>query len=132
MSSTNYVHVHQSEGVVISDLAALNQAIDASLQEPVGTDMQYWTEPQSTLKGFVSQDASGSVLLARTNDDEWAGYHPDYVQVYEFHETQLKIIADHITDGKLVIRYEPEGWPDDFYILTQGKCEKKPIGEVKF
>ncbi len=128
MSNTVYLAVHQCEDVVFDDIVAMNTEIGASgadeLLDP--NEFQYWSEPQSTLCGFVKQEADGSVLFGGRMDGEWNGYKDEWVSVYGcIYTTEFNIIANHMTAGKLVIRYEEEGWPVRFFVLTPGKSEEK-------
>lgn len=130
MSSITYLHVHQCEGVVFDDISAMNAELDAAgadeLLNPL--DIEAWNQPQSTLNGFVMQEADGSVKLAGIMEHEWNGYASEFVSVYScIAPSDFEIIAKHMTAGKLVIRYETEGWADEYYVLTQGKVANPSV-----
>jgi hypothetical protein len=111
-----------TEGVTFDDLTALN----ADLIEKTGVSelVDFYTPPPVEFTGFIKQDAKGAVLLSELEEHKFNGYK-SRIEVWGCWEDKAaKIIAKHITAGKLVLHLDIEGNPDEYYVLTPGKVVK--------
>jgi hypothetical protein len=132
MSDPTYLAVHQNEGVVFDDLAALNA--DLMKDHYIAELMDFYTPPGPEFIGLVQQEVrAGPVLFASNEEHTFEGYKDKYVNVWGcFGKDNAKTIAKHIIGGKLVLLIETAGYGAEYYILTPGKLEVKTAKSIKF
>lgn len=143
MSTYTYLNVHQDEGVVFDDIAALNKDLtDAGCGEllediesiQIGTDFKKnWQDNYIPYDGrvidFVVQDEDGKVKFASVDDGHtFCGHTTEYILVWScFYINEMKIIANHMTAGKLVFRFAVEGDPDEYFSITPVSITKQTL-----
>jgi len=129
MSTERYLSTHQCEEVVFDDLAALNAELENDIYvSELLLFEEYDSVAPENFVGFVNQTPEGQVVFISKYDADGAtaAYSGANVSVYGcVGPDTFQTIAKHITAGKLVLRLEAEGWPDEFFVLTPGKAEEK-------
>lgn len=138
MSSYNYANIHQDEDVIYDDLVQLNAELFNSgagelLEDieaiQVSKNAKNWRDNYIPYDGrqidFLIQE-NGKTKIASVDDGHsFCGHVTENSLVWGcFYKDEMKIIAKHMTAGKLVIRMEIEGWPDEFYVLTPGSVKE--------
>lgn len=120
MSSDNYLTIHQEEGVVFDEVA-LHAAL---MKSPyVGELMDsYPSAPADAV--FLKLDPKDGVLLY---DREDGNYVKSTLVWGCWGDSDNKVVAKHLTAGKLVFKFEEEGHGDSYYVITPGKVEKPSL-----
>lgn len=68
------------------------------------------------------------MLLLRGHEDEEP---QDYAETYEcFGLAGSGIVAEHLIEGRILIRLSPEGWPDRLHLITPGKAEEVDVAKL--
>lgn len=141
MSSYNYISIHQDENVVFGDLVALNQElmktgvrelIDGIEAIQISNNAKNWQDNYIDYDGrhidFIIQEDGKTKIASIDDGHSFCGHVTEQSLIWScFHEREMKIIADHMTSGKLVLRLEEEGWEDSYYVLTPGLVQKPKI-----
>ena len=135
MGLTVTLAVQQCDDVVFDDIKAMNDELNTlgagELLDP--SEIEYWSQPQSTLQGFVKQEADGQVLLGGRQDGEWDGYSAEWVNIYGcIGKQEFEAMSRHMTAGKLVLRMDIEGNETQYYIVTPGSVEEKTQSALRF
>lgn len=141
MSSYNYISVHQDEDVIFNDLIALNQAlmktgvrelIDGIEAIQISDNAKNWQDNYIPYDGrhidFVVQEDGNTKFASVDDGHSFCGHVTEQSLVWScFGEREMKIVSDHMTSGKLVLRFEEEGWPSSYYVLTPGSVDQPKI-----
>ena len=121
MSSDNYLTVHQSEDVVFDDLTALH---DELMKDYNTAELMDDGDGAPAGKTFIAQDASGTVTLYNRESDR----HGQSTLVWGCWGDRVnKIVAKHLTSGKLVFKFDEEGHGESYYVITPGKVEQPKL-----
>lgn len=118
MSTRIVINVtHQSEDLQF-DIAGVNEALmeDSELAELYERVVQYkWFDGVFKLNG-------NRIMIADPEDDRYTSHVDAY---YCWTTEVMQVIADHISQGKLVLSENSEDLAEDtlYYILTPGNVE---------
>jgi hypothetical protein len=121
MSQYCYLNVLESTSVSFDDLRELNSKLDRmpGIMELLQNEMQ--TEAITT--GFIKNQDNKIKFFDRESQK-----YSDSANVWGcVGKDDLDLIAEHMTDGKLVVEFDIEGWPAEAYILVPGSCRKAKI-----
>ena len=125
-----YLGVHQTENLVI-DIPAANA-------ELMGVPYHGFKE---LLEDFVGEPGfdgplkyeDGKLLIAKNEEHTFDGYADEYVSVWScIGDREAKIISKHISEGKLVLRLDPEGYDSEFYLIKPDSVVKKTVSDLSF
>jgi hypothetical protein len=68
------------------------------------------------------------ILKLRGHEDDVPG---DYAETYEcFGLAGSMLVAEHLVQGRILIRLSPEGWPDRLHLITPGKAEEVDVAKL--
>lgn len=121
--------IHQVENVEIDDIDALNdELMNKSALGELYRDFQ--GDPGFT--GPFRIGGNGELEIANNGEGSFEGYDQYTVSYSCFGQGEAQIIANHLTDGKLVIYEEIEGNDNIYWIMTPGKVDTKSTGAMTF
>lgn len=121
--------IHQVENVEIDDIDALNdELMNKSALGELYRDFR--GDPRFT--GPFRIGSNGELEIANNGEGYFEGYDQYTVCYSCFGDNEAKIIAKHLTDGKLVIYEEIEGNDNVYWIMTPGKVDTKSTGAMTF
>lgn len=122
MSSDNYLTVHQSEGVTFDSLEALQEDLLAKNQHVHELMESYPAADEGTT--FITLNKNGDVVLYDREDRS----HRGSTLVWGcWNEASYDVICRHMTGGKLVLKFEPEGWAEEYFVMVPGKVTKPKL-----
>lgn len=115
MSHYNYLSVFQAENIKFDDLKKMNDELD--VHELLDYNIRY--------EGNFIELKNGELFFWDREEEEYASS----VNVWGcFYSAQFDTIAKHLTDGKIVFLYQPEGEMHSYHVITPGKYEiKEPV-----
>jgi len=137
MGLTVTIAFHQIEDVVFDDVKALNDDLlqNTSFGELYGdiNPGQVAYQNNDIYDGPFQYNGPAEIKIANVEDSSTFGDYNTYTEVWScFGEDEAQVIANHITQGKLVFLMDVEGHDNEFWILTPGKVAHKYESEVKF
>jgi hypothetical protein len=135
VSTYTYLNVHQEENVQIDDITALNADLSKTSVIEILEDIEYIEQGPNNYVAYDGETIdfimidSGKIKFASIDDGHvYTGHVSEYVLVWScFHLDEMKILARHMTTGKLVLRLEADGYADEYFVLTPNKVEKAKI-----
>lgn len=116
------LHLHQVENVMFSDINLMNKCLMAQGMGELYSDLENMDE----FNGPFEQDRE-ELFIACREDGYFEGYE-NYSSIYGcFGEREMRTIARFLIDGKLVLHFDIEGNPHEYWVITPGKIEKKEL-----
>lgn len=124
------LNLHQQDDLIIDDINQLN----TDLMTDIHGGFSELYGDFTSLPNFNGPFAmNGNTLQIASNwDSEFNGY-ANSTMVWGCYGPKIwKIIANHITQGKLVLHLDIEGNPDEYVIITAGQYEIKNASKLIF
>lgn len=122
MSHYCFINVLECTDVEFDDLVELNSRLDKL--PGIVELLQNEDQTQAITTGFIQFNRGKAKLFDRESQE----YRDREVNVWGcVGKNDLDLIAKHMTNGKLVIEFDIEGWPAETYTLVPGKCKKAKI-----
>lgn len=121
------VSVQQQTDVVFSDIAALNAALEQSNFGEFFSDNPQkpskFIEIASSSQPYLGFNAGDIVFHTHEGDGPYST-----VEVWGLFDLDtVKLIADHLVEGRIVFRIDIEGHSPEWYVAEPGKAyETKP------
>lgn len=116
MSTTELVRMDAAKGVRFRDAKAL----DSDIRNLLEFDSYTEGEP-------VIEFKNGQLQVRCGECDELSEYAYTYGC---WHSAGCNILAQHMVEGKMLLRVQTEGWPDDLYLISPGKAEKVDVARL--
>ncbi|NTF17860.1 hypothetical protein G6L37_05555 [Agrobacterium rubi] len=116
MSSSELVSIDALKDVKFKDVAALDRDFRNLL------DFDSYTDGKP-----VIVFSKGQLLIRCGESDELS----EFAETYGcWGEAGSRLLAKHLAEGKILVRLQPEGWPDELHMITPGKAQKVNVEKL--
>jgi hypothetical protein len=125
------LHIHQVDGKTQFDVGKANEELMDDYHGGFGELYDEISEEEDAFEGPFKVER-GDLKIANRSDGGFEGYDT-YTTVWGcYSDNVFQIIANNIITGKVVFHVDIEGNPDEYYVCTPGKVEKRSAAALTF
>lgn len=116
MSSSELISMDAAQDVRFGDIEALNSELAQLL------------EFDSHTVGAPVVAFKNGKLLVRCGEIDRLSEHAETYGCWN--REGSKILSRHLSEGRILLRLKPEGWPDELHLITPGKAQKVDVAKL--